>query len=93
MKYIFLFCLIAYTLCTSKMEKPGVVADLYKGLKSKIYKCVAESQNISSELKELATKHLNSDENLPLAFHSIDLTRDDRIVIRNCKKEVFKKSA
>ena len=93
MKYIFLFCLIAYSLCTSKMEKPGEVADIYKGIKSKIYKCVAESENISAELKELATKNLNSDENLPLAFHSVALTREDKITIRNCKKEAFKRSA
>ena len=93
MKYIFLLCLIAYTLCTSKMEKPGEVADIYKGLKSKIYKCVAESENISAGLKELATKNLNSDENLPLAFHYNDLTRDDKIAIRNCKKAAFKKSS
>jgi hypothetical protein len=75
------------------MEKPGEVADIYKGLKSKIYKCVAESENISAGLKELATKNLNSDENLQLAFHYNDLTRDDKIAIRNCKKAAFKKSS
>ena len=92
MKYIFLFCLIAYSLCTSKMDKPGEIADLYKGLKAKIYKCVAESGNISARLKELANKNLNCDETKPLMFLSIELTREDKIVIRNCKKEAFKKN-
>ena len=89
---IFLLCLITYSICTSKKETPGVVADIYKGLKSKIYKCVSESEGISTQLKELATKNLNADENLPLAFLSIELTKDDRKVIRNCKKEAFRKS-
>ena len=93
MKYILFFIiLIGLSLCTTKREAPGVVADIYKGLKSKIYKCVFESESISSQLKELATNNLKADENLPLAFHTIELTKNDRTVIRNCKKEAFRKT-
>ena len=89
---ILLLSLFALSLCTSRREVPGVVADIYKGLKSKIYKCVSESEGISTQLKDLAIKNLNADESLPLVFHSIELTKDDRKAIRTCKKEAFRKS-
>ena len=89
MKYIFLLLLIAYTLCTTKREKPAQVADIYKGIKTKIYKCVANSEKASISLKELATKNLNTEESLPLGFHSIELTEEDRHIIRDCKRDAF----
>ena len=89
MKYLFLLILITYTLCTTRREKPGQVADIYKGIKTKIYKCVANSEKASTALKELATKNLNAEESLPLSFHSIELTEDDRHIIRDCKREAF----
>ena len=92
MKYIILLFLFVYALCTTKQEAPSQVADIYKGLKSKIYKCVMESDKISSELKDLAKKNLNADESNPLMFHSIKLTIDDRITIRDCKRAALRKS-
>ena len=89
MKYIFLLFLVTYALCTTRREKPAQVADIYKGIKTKIYKCVANSEKASSALKELATKNLNAEESLPLGFHSIELTDDDRHIIRDCKREAF----
>ena len=89
---ILFFALFALAICTTRKEAPGVVADIYKGVKSKIYKCVYESENISSQLKELSNKNLNVDESLPLAFHTIELTKEDRQAIRKCKKEAFRKS-
>ena len=90
MKYIILLLsLFALSLCTTRKETPGIVADIYKGIKTKIYKCVSETSGISAQLKELSEKNLNSDENLPLAFHTIDLTKDDRLAIKNCKRQVF----
>ena len=89
---ILFFALLALAICTTRKEAPGVVADIYKGVKSKIYKCIYESENISSQLKELSSKNLNVDESLPLAFHTIELTKEDRQAIRKCKKEAFRKS-
>ena len=93
MKYIFFFFLITYALCTTRKEKPAQVADIYKGIKTKIYKCVANSEKASTALKELATKNLNTQESLPLLFHSIELTDDDRHIIRDCKRDAFIKRA
>ena len=90
MKYIILLFLFVYSLCTTKQEAPSKVADIYKGIKSKIYKCVLESDKISAELKELAEKNKNADESNPLMFHSIQLTKNDRITIRDCKRAALK---
>ena len=93
MKYIlFFFSLISLSFCTTRKETQGVVADIYKGLKSKIYKCVYESENISPQLKELTSNSSNFEENLPLAFNTIELTQDDRKAIRTCKKKAFIRS-
>ena len=89
MKYIFLHFLIVYTLCTTRREKPTEAADIYKGIKTKIYKCVLNSEKISTALKELAIKNLNREESLPLGFHSIELTDEDRHIIRDCKRDAF----
>ena len=51
MKYIIFIFLFVYALCTTKQEAPTKVADIYQGLKSKIYKCILESNTISKELK------------------------------------------
>ena len=89
---IILLSIFVLSNCTSKMDTPSVVADIYKGFKSKIYKCVSESEGISTQLKELATKNLSADESLPLGFHSIELTKEDRKAIRACKKQAFRKT-
>ena len=90
MKYLVLIFLFAYAISTSKMGYPTAVADIFKGLKSKIYKCVTEKELISQELKDLATKHINSDESQPLMFHSIELTLEDRKAIRDCKRAALR---
>ena len=75
MKYIiFLISLIGLSLCTTKMEAPGVVADIYKGLKSKIYKCVSESEGISTQLKDLAIKNI---ENFVPATNEVKINKDN----------------
>ena len=88
-----LFCLIIYALCTSKKAIPEEIVDIYKGIKAKIYKCVLNSDKASSVLKELANKNMNFEESKPLNFHSIDLTGEDRQIIRDCKREAFIKKA
>ena len=90
MKYFVLLFLFAYTISTTKMGIPTAIADIFKGLKSKIYKCVAEKPLISQELKDLAVKHINSDESQPLMFHSIQLTLEDRKAIRDCKRSALR---
>ena len=38
----------------------------------------------------MAQKNLESKENLPLHFNSIDLTQEDREVIRKCRRDAFR---
>ena len=90
MKYIFLLFLISYTLCTTRKGPPAEIADIYKGIKTRIYQCVLNSEQASAKLKELANKNLNSEES-QLSFHSVELTIEDRQVLRNCRKEAFRK--
>ena len=91
MKYIFLLLLISYTLSTTKKEPPAQIADIFKGVKTKIYNCILKSVGASASLKELASNNLNSEESKPLLFHTIDLKNEDREIIRNCKKDAFRK--
>ena len=93
MKSILIFIsLLALILCTSRVENPGVVADIYKGVKGKIYKCVSGTEGISKALKDLTTKNLQVNEDAPLNFHTIPLTKEDRIAIKDCKREAFRNS-
>ena len=89
MKYILLFCIIVYAISTTKSPISAEIADIYKGIKTKIYKCVLNSDKASSTLKELANKNLNLKEAKPLNFHSIDLNGEDRQIIRDCKRQAF----
>ena len=89
MKYIFLFALISCILCTPRSD----VSDIYKNLKTRINKCILKSEEVSTQLKELAKKNLNSDESSLINIHSIELTDADRLVVKECKKQAFRKKA
>ena len=89
MKYIILLALITFAISTTRKEPPAQVADIYKGIKSKIYKCVANSEKASAALKELANKNKDLEDSQPLNFYTIELTNDDRHIIRECKREAF----
>jgi len=93
MKSILFIALIIGTLSNVRKPVVGQIADIFKGVKNKIYKCVANSGEASEQLKELALKNLNSDEEKPLNFHSIELSKEDIKIIRNCKKEAFRAKA
>ena len=87
MKYIFLFALISCILCTPRSD----VSDIYKNLKTRINKCILQSEEVSTQLKELAKKNLNSGESNLINIHSIELTDADRLVVKECKKQAFRK--
>ena len=88
---LFLLVLISYVLCTSRREPRAQIADIYRGFKNKIYQCILSSERASAQLKELATKHINSNETQFLNFHSMDLSTEDHYIIRQCKKDAFRK--
>ena len=71
-------------------KEPKNASDIFANIKKAIYQCVSSSEGVSNQLKELVNKNLKSNENLPLNFNSIELTQEDREVIRNCKRDAFK---
>ena len=92
MKRILLF-LYLFTLynSTPSVDKPTMVKDLFKGVKTRIYRCISKSENASDKLKELVEKNMNTKGSLPLNIGSTDLTQDDRSIILQCRREAFKK--
>ena len=90
MKSLILLSLFILCFPETKVLPPHKIADIFGGVKKNIYECVSKSSEASESLKELAKKNLESNENLPLNFHSIDLTEKDREIIRNCKRDAFR---
>ena len=93
MKSLFiLFSLFVLCLSNTKVLPPLKLVDVFSGVKEKINQCISSSSEASESLKQLAKKNLESKENLPLHFNSIDLTQEDREVIRKCKRDAFRSS-
>ena len=90
MKSLILFSLFILSLSETKVTKPLKIGDVFSGVKKKIFECVSNSADASTILKNLAKKNLESTENLSLNFKSIELTQEDREVIRKCKREAFR---
>ena len=91
MKPIIFLSLIVLCLSAPKTTKESKNAsDIFANIKKSIYQCVSSSEEASTKLKELVNKNLQSNENLPLNFNSIELTQEDREVIRKCKRDAFK---
>ena len=91
MKPIIFLSLIVLCLSAPKATKESKNAsDIFANIKKSIYQCVSSSEEASTKLKELVNKNLQSNENLPLNFNSIELTQEDREVIRKCKRDAFK---
>ena len=90
MKSLILFSLFILSLSETKVTKPLKIGDVFSGVKKKIFECVSNSAEASTNLKNLAKKNLESTENLSLNFKSIELTQEDREVIRKCKREAFR---
>ena len=91
MKSLFiLFSLFVLSLSNTKVLPPLKIADIFSGVKEKINQCISTSSEASESLKQLAQKNLETKENLPLNFNSIDLTQEDREVIRKCRRDAFR---
>ena len=91
MKSIFiLFSLFALSLSNTKVLPPMKIADVFSGVKEKINQCISTSSEASESLKQLAQKNLETKEHLPLNFNSVDLTQEDREVIRKCRRDAFR---
>ena len=86
---IFLLALISYALCAPNKE----ISDIYKSFKVRIYKCILKSDVASAQLREIATKNLNSNETNLLSLNSIELTNEDRQIAKECKQRAFRKKS
>ena len=87
---IFLSLLVLCLSAPKKTKESKNASDIFANIKKAIYQCVSSSEEASKQLKELVNKNLHSNENLPLNFHSIELTQEDREIIRKCKRDAFK---
>jgi hypothetical protein len=91
MKSLFiLFSLFALSLSNTKVVPPMKLVDIFSGIKEKINQCISTSTEASESLKQLAQKNLESKDNLPLNFNTIDLTNQDREIIRKCRRDAFR---
>ena len=91
MKSLFiLFSLFALSLSNTKVVPPMKLVDIFSGIKEKINQCISTSTEVSESLKQLAQKNLEAKDNLPLNFNTIDLTNQDREIIRKCRRDAFR---
>ena len=90
MKALILISLLVFCLQETKVVPPLPIADIFSGVKKQIYECVSSSSEASQKLKQQAKQNLESNSNLPLNFHNIELTQEDREVIRKCKRDAFR---
>ena len=90
MKVLILISLFVFCLQETKVVPPLPIADIFSGVKKQIYECVSSSSEASQKLKQQAKQNLESNSNLPLNFHNIELTQEDREVIRKCKRNAFR---
>ena len=72
---IFLSLLVLCLSAPKKTKESKNASDIFANIKKAIYQCVSSSEEASKQLKEFVNKNLQSNENLPLNFHSIELTQ------------------
>ena len=90
MKSIIIFSLFILSLSNTKVTIPEKISDIFYGVKQKIYECVSTSSEASETLKQYAKKQLEENSHLSFNFNSIELTQEDREVIRKCKRDSFR---
>ena len=91
MKYLIFLLSLAFIL--TDVKKEPVVSDIFKNIKVRIYKCIEKSEEASSKLKELASKNLESDDSHILSLKSLDLSNEDKQVVKTCRKNAFKRGS
>ena len=87
MKSLIFLSLIILCLSETQNQRP---TDIFANIKKNIYTCISTSSGISDSLKKLTTDYLESNANLPINFHNIELTQKDREVIHQCRRSAFR---
>ena len=88
--YLCFICLIACALCASKKTEKSFDPSVRSEIRAKIIECISSSDGISETLKNHLEKVKQNDERIPLHFSKVELEQNDREIIKNCKREVFK---
>ena len=87
MKSLIFISLIILSLSDTQVSKP---VDIFAKIKKNIYTCISTSKEVSETLKKITKEYLESNVNLPLNFHNVQLTQQDREIIRQCRRDAFK---
>ena len=90
MKSLIIISLFILSISQSNRPTTPKPHDIFAKIKKSVYTCVSTSTDASDSLKKLAKENLESNENLPLNFNTIQLTQLDREVIRKCRRDAFK---
>ena len=88
--YLCFICLIACALCASKKTEKSFDPSVRSEIRAKIIECISSSDGISETLKNHLEKVKQNDERIPLHFSKVELEQNDREIIKNCKREVFR---
>ena len=88
--YICFITLIACILCAYKKSDQKFDPTRRNEIRGKIIECISNAEGISQTLKNHLEELKTSDERIPLHFSKIELEQNDREIIKNCKREVFK---
>ena len=85
---IFILTLFAFIMCTSRIEPPAKPADIFKDLKEEILSCILKKS--TSEVLTKYIKDHEKEEFNPIVFRTLNITREDRKLIRECKREALR---
>ena len=90
-KLLIFLALFVFIVCQTPEERREELRKKRKEHDRKIAECILKSDQASQELKKIIEE--NKEEDLRKALHPRDhhFERNDRDVIRNCRKEMFDK--
>ena len=93
MKYI-IFLLVLFSIVLSEPEPKKFVPpeQRYASLKNDLLECIIKHSDTSEELRKYATEQLNDGAKETLILSNHRNNGLDRGVIRNCRRQAFKKS-
>ena len=88
--YLCFIALIACVLCASRKTDKQFDPALRNEIRAKMVECISNAEGISQTLKNHLEEVKSKDERIPLHFSKVELEQNDREIIKNCKREVFR---
>ena len=87
---VFIITLFALVMGAPKVESQAYASEFFKDYKEKIFNCVLKKTTDETLIQYI--KDHESDSFDPLAFRDLKLNREQRTLIKECKREALKKS-